>query len=70
MHRRGHRKKMIPIFIGYDPREAVAYHVCSNSIIRQSSQIVAIAPLAFPAHHLQLAQSQQSSSGEFIELCA
>lgn len=37
---------MIPIFIGYDPREAVAYHVCSNSIIRHSSQPVAISPLA------------------------
>ena len=37
---------MIPIFIGYDPREAVAYHVCSNSIIRHSSQPVGIHPLA------------------------
>ena len=39
-------QKSIPIFIGYDPREAVAYHVCSNSIIRHSSQPVAINPLA------------------------
>lgn len=37
---------MIPIFIGYDPREAVAYHVCSNSIIRQVSQPVSLNPLA------------------------
>jgi lipopolysaccharide biosynthesis glycosyltransferase len=37
---------MIPIFIGYDPREAVAYHVCTNSIIRHSSQPVSITPLA------------------------
>ncbi len=37
---------MIPIFIGYDPREAIAYHVCTNSIIRQSSQPVSITPLA------------------------
>ena len=37
---------MIPIFIGYDPREAIAYHVCANSIIRHSSQPVAFAPLA------------------------
>jgi lipopolysaccharide biosynthesis glycosyltransferase len=36
----------IPIFIGYDPREAVAYHTCVNSIIRQASQPVAIIPLA------------------------
>lgn len=38
--------KPIPIFIGYDPREAVAYHTCSNSIIRHASQPVAIVPLA------------------------
>ena len=37
---------MIPIFIGYDPREAIAYHVCTNSIIRRSSQPVALNPLA------------------------
>ena len=38
--------KPIPIFVGYDPREAVAYHTCANSIIRQASQPVAIVPLA------------------------
>lgn len=37
---------MIPIFIGYDHREAVAYHVCVNSIIRHSSKTVAVTPLA------------------------
>jgi lipopolysaccharide biosynthesis glycosyltransferase len=36
----------IPIFIGYDPREAVAYHTCANSIIRHASKPVAIVPLA------------------------
>lgn len=38
--------KSIPIFVGYDPREAIAYHTCANSIIRQASQPVAIIPLA------------------------
>jgi lipopolysaccharide biosynthesis glycosyltransferase len=38
--------KPIPIFIGYDPREAVAYHTCANSIIRHASRPVAIIPLA------------------------
>lgn len=37
---------MIPIFIGYDPREAIAYHVCANSIIRHASKPVALTPLA------------------------
>jgi lipopolysaccharide biosynthesis glycosyltransferase len=36
----------IPVFIGYDPREAVAYHTCVNSIIRLASQPVSIIPLA------------------------
>jgi lipopolysaccharide biosynthesis glycosyltransferase len=38
--------KPIPIFIGYDPREAIAYHVCANSIIRHSSVPVALMPLS------------------------
>jgi lipopolysaccharide biosynthesis glycosyltransferase len=38
--------KPIPVFVGYDPREAVAYHVCVNSIIRHASQPVCIVPLA------------------------
>jgi hypothetical protein len=37
---------MIRIFIGYDPREAVAYHVLCHSIIARSSQPVAITPIA------------------------
>ena len=36
----------IPIFIGYDPREAVAFHTCVNSIVRHASRPVAIMPLA------------------------
>jgi lipopolysaccharide biosynthesis glycosyltransferase len=38
--------KPIPIFIGYDPREAIAYHVCVNSIIRHASLPVAVVPVA------------------------
>ena len=38
--------KPIPVFVGYDPREAIAYHTCANSIIRHASQPVAIIPLA------------------------
>jgi lipopolysaccharide biosynthesis glycosyltransferase len=37
---------MIRLFLGYDPREAVVYHVCVNSIIRQASHPVAVTPLA------------------------
>lgn len=48
---------MIPnIWIGYDSREAAAFHVCTQSIIERSSVPVAIKPLAlssltwFPNH--------------------
>lgn len=37
---------MINIFIGYDPRESIAYHTCVNSIIRHASKPVSITPLA------------------------
>ena len=37
---------MIPIFVGYDPKEAVTFHVCVNSIIRHASQPVQIMPIA------------------------
>jgi lipopolysaccharide biosynthesis glycosyltransferase len=36
---------MIPVYIGYDPREAVAYSVLAHSINARASQPVAIAPL-------------------------
>jgi len=39
-------KDIIPVFVGYDPREAIAYHTCVNSIIRNSSKPVAIIPVA------------------------
>lgn len=38
--------KAIPIFIGFDPREAAAYHTCVQSIIETATQPVAIVPLA------------------------
>lgn len=37
---------MITVFVGYDTRETVAFHVCANSIIRQASEPVSIVPLA------------------------
>ena len=36
---------MIRVFIGYDPRETVAYNVLAHSIQRRASQPVSIAPL-------------------------
>ena len=39
---------MLKIFIGYDQREAVAYHTLCNSILRQSSVAVSMTPLYLP----------------------
>lgn len=39
-------KDIIPVFVGYDPREAIAYHTCTNSIIRHATRPVAIIPVA------------------------
>jgi lipopolysaccharide biosynthesis glycosyltransferase len=37
---------MIRVFLGFDQREALAYHVCSQSIIENASEPVAIHPLS------------------------
>jgi lipopolysaccharide biosynthesis glycosyltransferase len=49
----------IPVFVGYDPREAIAYHTCVNSIIRHASQPVAIVPVA-----LNLFQDSAETHGD------
>lgn len=36
---------MIRVFIGYDPKEEVAYHVLASSIMRRASQPVQIIPI-------------------------
>ena len=51
--------KPISVFVGYDPREAIAYHVCANSIIRHASAPVAIIPLA-----LNLFQDYKETHGD------
>jgi len=52
-------KDVIPVFIGYDPREAVAFHTCVNSIIRHSTTPVAIHPVA-----LNLFEDYQETHGD------
>lgn len=39
---------MINIFIGYDSKEKIAYHVLSESILRHSTKPVAITPIYLP----------------------
>jgi lipopolysaccharide biosynthesis glycosyltransferase len=56
---------MIPIFIGYDTREAIAFHTCANSIIRHASQPVQIIPLALNLLN-EYDESHTDGSNHFI----
>ena len=57
---------MIQVFIGYDPKESAAYHVCVNSIIRQSSEPVSITPLALNNFSKFYAEWHKDGSNDFI----
>lgn len=56
---------MITVFIGYDSREAIAYHVCANSIIRHSSKPVALVPLALD-NLKDYSETHDDGSNQFI----
>ena len=53
---------MIRVFIGYDDNETIAYHVLAHSIMRHSSQPVAITPIM--KRHMQSFYSRERSSIE------
>ena len=57
--------KTIPIFIGYDHREAIAYHVCTNSIIRRATKPVSIMPLAL-GNMQDYSETHTDGSNQFI----
>jgi len=53
------------IFIGFDQREAIAYHVCANSIIRHAKHPVAITPMALSMLH-GYSETHTDGSNDFI----
>ncbi len=55
---------MIPIFIGYDPREAATFHVLEQSIMNRSSVPIALIPLHSPL--LGNFDGQQDGTNAFI----
>jgi lipopolysaccharide biosynthesis glycosyltransferase len=57
--------KPIPIFIGYDSREAIAFHTCVNSIVRHASQPVSIMPLALN-NFKDYTETHTDGSNQFI----
>jgi lipopolysaccharide biosynthesis glycosyltransferase len=56
---------MLRIYIGYDPREAIAFHTCVNSIIRYASQPVSITPLAL-TNLTGYIEKHKDASNEFV----
>jgi hypothetical protein len=56
----------IPVYIGYDPREAIAYHVCANSIIRNSSRPVALIPVALNLFQGFYQEQHGDNSNHFV----
>jgi hypothetical protein len=55
---------MLPIYVGYDPRESVAYHAFCQSIISRASQPCAFIPLHRPM--LSNFDGQQDGTNAFI----
>ena len=61
-------QKIIPIFIGYDKKESVAYHVLTQSILRQSSVPVSFIPISLDIlrqNHLYWRETDPNQSNEF-----
>ena len=56
----------IPLFVGYDPREAVAYHVCCESILNRTTQPVTFYPLALNALKSLYSEAHTDGSNAFI----
>ena len=56
---------MISVFIGFDPRESIAYHVCCNSLIRHATQPLALHPLSLKSLH-QYSETHTDGSNNFI----
>ncbi len=54
------------IFVGYDEKEAAAYHVCCNAIIRHATRPVAITPLALNTFATDYSEGHDDGSNAFI----
>lgn len=52
------------LYVGYDPREAIAYHVFCQSVIESSTELVEFVPLHSPM--LENFDGQQDGSNAFI----
>ena len=58
-------KNIIKLFVGFDPREAVAYHVFCNSIIQNTSVPVQITPLVL-SQLQEFNETHDDRSNDFV----
>jgi lipopolysaccharide biosynthesis glycosyltransferase len=56
---------ILRVFLGFDPREAVAFHNCSQSIIENSSKPVSITPMYLPQLK-EYTETHTDGSNQFI----
>ena len=56
---------MINLFVGFDPREAVAYHVFCNSIIQNTSVPVQITPIVL-SQLQEFNETHDDRSNDFV----
>jgi len=57
---------MIRLFVGFDPVEAIAYHVFCQSVITRCSEPLSIQPLSLPLMRGIYRESHTDGSNEFI----
>lgn len=57
---------MIPVFIGYDPREPIAFHVCVDSLLRNATEPVCVTPLALNTLDGLYRETHADGSNQFI----
>ena len=57
---------MLNLFVGFDPREAVAYHTFCQSVLEKSSIPVAFTPLYLPNLKGQYSEEHKDGSNQFI----
>ena len=57
---------MIRLFVGFDPLEAIAYHVFCHSVITKCSEPLSIMPLSLPLMRGVYKESHTDGSNEFI----
>src|SRR5258706_5058566 len=56
----------IRLFIGFDAREAIAYHVCCQSILTKCSRPISITPLALNLFADDYSETHTDGSNAFI----